>query len=77
LLPETDKVENFVILFFLSQIRITIAKDPGSCILGHKSQNALLTTTAFGDILFFHQDIFPMKRDGVEIQVKGYALLKA
>jgi hypothetical protein len=76
LLPILYKMKDLVILIFFPQVGIAATKDPCGGILGDKSEDALLTTAAFGDIMFLYQGIFPVKRDGVKVQIKGNASIQ-
>jgi len=67
LFPELNKLKDFVILHLFAQICIGIAKDTGTCILGKKGQDTFLPAAAFGNIMLFHQGIFTMERNGMEI----------
>src|SRR3990172_10223205 len=70
LLPEGHKTENLIVLFLFAQLPVGIAEDLLPCIVGQKSQNALLTAAPFGDIMLLHQGVFPVKRNGMKIQMK-------
>src|SRR6266403_3565619 len=76
-LPELDEAQDFIVLLILAQIRIGIAEHLLLRILGEEGKDALLPAAALGDVVFFKERILPVKRDGMEVQVKGLPALDA
>jgi hypothetical protein len=70
LLPELDEPKDFLILLILSQLSIGIAKHPFFSILGQEGQNPLLPPTPLRNIMLFHQGVFAVEGNGMEIQIK-------
>jgi len=68
--PELDESKDLLILLVLPQLSIGIAKHPFFSILSQEGQNPLLPPTPLRDIMLFHQGVFPMEGNGMEIQVK-------
>ena len=54
-----------------SNLGIGIAKHPLIGILSQESEDSLLSSAAFGNVVFFDQGIFPVEGNGVEVQIKG------
>jgi len=61
-----DKQEEFNELFF----QYYTAEHAILCILDHKGQNPLLTTTSFADVVLLHKCVFAVEGDGVKIKVE-------
>jgi hypothetical protein len=74
-LPELDEAQDFIVLLILAQIRIGIAEHLLPGILGKEGEDALLPAAALGDVVFLEQRILAVKRDGMEVQVKGLTAL--
>jgi hypothetical protein len=70
LLPELDESKDLCILFVLSQLSIGIAENPLLGILSQESQNSFLAATPLGHIMLFHQGLFAVKGNGMEVQIK-------
>src|SRR4030067_3263881 len=77
LLPELDESKNLLILLVLSQLSIGIAENPLLGILGQEGQNPLLTAAPLGEIMFFHQGVFSVEGNGMEVQIKRIEIGRA
>src|SRR4030042_4424315 len=69
--PELDESKDLLILLVLSQLSIGIAENPLLGILGQESKNSFLPATPLRNIMFFHQGLFAVEGNGMEVQIKG------
>jgi hypothetical protein len=69
--PELDESKDLLILLVLSQLAVGIAKNLLLSILGQEGQNPFLPATPLGHIMLFHQGLFTVEGNGVEVQIKG------
>lgn len=77
LFPEFDKTKDLIVLVGFSNLGIGVAKHPPIGILSQESEDSLLLSAAFGNVVFFDQGIFPVEGNGVEVQIKGAAPAEA
>lgn len=77
LLPKFDEAKDFIVLHILTQIGIGVAEDALFTILCEEGQHTLLGSATLGNVVFLDQVALAMKRDCVEIQIKGDAPLQA
>ena len=69
---------DFIILLFLAQITVRVAKHPSLGILRYEDrQHALLLAATLTRVVLLYERVFAMERDGVEIKVEGAASLQA
>jgi hypothetical protein len=61
----------------MTDLGVRVAEDPLVGVLGQEGQETLLASATFRDVVFLHQGVVALERDGVEIQVKGGPAAKA
>jgi hypothetical protein len=69
-LPEFHETQDLVVLKIFAQRPVGVAKHPFVGILGEEGEHTLLSSAAFGDVVFLNQGVVAMIGDGVEIQVE-------
>ena len=76
LLPELDESQDLVVLLVLAELGVGVAEDAAVGVLGEEGQDALLTATALGDVVFLDQGVLAVKGNGVEVEIEGDAPLE-
>ena len=76
-LPEVDEPQDLVGLLVFGDTGVGVAQDAGGGIAGQEDQDALLRTTAAGNIVFFQRFFLSVGGDGVEVEIERLAARQA